>query len=797
MKYLAVLIVFFSTNLLQAQSRIKFVQKNETIQFKVSDDEVYVEYLPNHRGVSQRNSTNILVEDFAILKKSDVVNNRTSSHMNVISDSFARTEPVLIYKDGTKQVARGEINLKLKPEGNISEVLKTIKYTYELNPFKDGLYLVKTELNTAQLFQLVTRLQKHRMVEYADPNFLRMIKPYNDTHLARQWAVENTGSSRGTVDADMDVREAWRYTRGSGIVVAVIDEGVELSHPDLIANLLPGYDATGNGSRGGANRSNNDSHGTACAGIIAAEANNRIGIRGIANEASILPVRIAYSKFDANANRRKWEVNDNWIANGIRWAAQNGANVLSNSWGGGSPSSTKTDAINDAVNQGIIVLFSSGNENKEVSYPANLDNVIAVGASTMCDERKRSSSNSNLVGGDVNPDPMGVSCDRENRWGSNYGDALDIVAPGVEIYTTDLTGAAGSSFGDYNPWFNGTSSACPNAAGVVALILSANPSLSSNEVREILESTTDKISGYSYSTSPAHPNGSWDNEVGYGRVNALRAVESALAKKVSISNINNLCTNGTKTIYLYGNDSNLPVSWSSSYNVDIVSSGNSYVTVRGSSSHTTSGQGWVRAALGSSNASTKNDSFWVGKPNFKLEYSPMGINYVEVTMVSANGTDIHSQGITSTSWQKVSSNGGCYASFGGNGFTGLGHGSCNNWNMTIGVSATNACGTTTIYQDLTPPAPAPCEYSYRIASTASYAYRIIIDPCENLRFSNRSVDGYSSYKTEEAKVRVYDYYGHLVFQIDKLEFDLSSLKRGFYIIKVLIDDQIVTKNIMR
>ena len=183
---------------------------------------------------------------------------------------------------------------------------------------------------------------------------------------------------------------------------------------------------------------------------------------------------------------------------------------MSDSWGGGSPSNTIDAAINSAVTngrngKGCVVLFAAGNNNNNsVSYPASNPNVIAVGASSNCDARKSP-----------------TSCDGEYWWGSNYGTGLDIVAPGVKIYTTDLTGSHGYSSTDYNPTFNGTSSATPNAAGVAALILSLRPDYTGIQVRQMLESTCDKIGGYTYQANVSgQPNGTWCSDVGYGRVNA-------------------------------------------------------------------------------------------------------------------------------------------------------------------------------------------------------------------------------------------------------------------------------------
>ncbi|MEI6409147.1 MAG: S8 family serine peptidase [Bacteroidota bacterium] len=434
--------------------------------------------------------------------------------------------PFLLYSDGTHQGILNQINVGLKSTSDLKWLKSACKSMHldkpVQNEFDPLLFHVNVPDNRmGKAFDIANQLYETGKPAFAEVNFLRLVAPYtNDPLNFAQWAQENTGQywngsswvNIGLADADMDIQGAWQITTGSSsIKVAVIDEGVNINHPDLISNMLTGYDATGNGSAG--NPSGNDAHGTACAGIIAAKGNNGIGIAGNAYNCKIIPVRIAYHA----TGQTQWTFMDSWAANGINWAWQTGAaDVLSNSWGGGSSSSTINAAILNAVTsgrngKGAPVLFATGNDNNNgISNPAANSNVIAVGATSMCDKRKSF-----------------TSCDGETGWGSNYGTGLDIVAPGVKIATTDIAGAAGYNSGDYTYTFNGTSSATPNAAGVMALILSVNGNLTATQARAILESNCDKVGGYSYSSNSSQPNGTWNNEMGYGRVNAQAACLAA------------------------------------------------------------------------------------------------------------------------------------------------------------------------------------------------------------------------------------------------------------------------------
>ncbi len=343
-----------------------------------------------------------------------------------------------------------------------------------------------------------------RLFTAAEPAFmLHDLKETADPLYPTQWALLNTGQ-HGAAFAGIDIRAegAWAITTGSpNIRTVVMDEGFEQNHPDYATNNFGnGY----NTFTASVPSVVYGSHGTACAGIVGALQNNNLGGSGVAPGSRLISVSINFGG-----------TNYNQLADGINWSWQNGADVISNSWGGGTPSALFNTAINNALTngragRGTVVVFSSGNNNGAVAYPANSNpGILAVGAMSPCGQRKTP-----------------TSCDGETWWGSNFGNEQDVVAPGVLIPTTDRQGTNGYTTNDYTPNFNGTSAACPHVAGVAALVLSINGNLTAIQVNDIIERSAQKVRAdlYGYANTGGRTNGTWNNEMGYGLINAQQAV---------------------------------------------------------------------------------------------------------------------------------------------------------------------------------------------------------------------------------------------------------------------------------
>ncbi len=436
------------------------------------------------------------------------------------SPAVVSVEPVLAYQ-GIECVAGDEILAQFDLELSDAQVEQraaecNADVVMEFHGHNGWRLLRSRDTARWSAFDVSSQLRLLEGVQTAEPNLVQFLQPLsdpNDAHFPNQWALRNLGtnspSGLGQAGADIQALGGWDLTTGRpDVIVAVLDEGVDTGHEDLHEKIVAPYDATD----GDTNQEPNpwDGHGTACAGIIAASSNNSTGIAGVAWRSKIMPIRIAFSSAAGN----NWTTQNSWIGLGITTAVLQGADVLSNSWGGGPPSNFITSAIELARSsgrdgKGCVVVFAAGNDDlPSVIYPGSLPDVITVGATNELDRR--------------------VTTAWSGSWGSNYGPEIDVVAPGISIWTTDITGtgagynqgSGGDAAGNYYAWFDGTSAATPHVAGVAALILAAEPLLTSDQVQEIIEQSAEDVVG-----DPQEDVLGRDDYMGWGRINARAALE--------------------------------------------------------------------------------------------------------------------------------------------------------------------------------------------------------------------------------------------------------------------------------
>lgn len=358
-------------------------------------------------------------------------------------------------------------------------------------PALDRIYLLELE-DGQDLAAALAVCRQDPAVEYAELNYLLYEhKSPNDSYFPIQWPLENTaqmypesGSYNhppGKYDSDIDAPQAWDIFTGSAeVVVAVIDTGVDYAHRDIDDNMWVN-DAELNGTTGldddyngyvddiyGYDFINRDGdpmddrgHGTHCAGTIAAETDNAQDVAGVCWQARIMAVKFLGAGGSGSTSD---------AVKSFYYAVANGADICSNSWGGGPYSETLEEALNYADSQGVILVASAGNNYSSYpTYPANYVPMIAVAATDSNDNKPAFSS---------------------------YGSWVDLAAPGVDVLSLRAS-LASSYFGtphdDYTLILSGTSMACPHVAGACALLVGANPTLTRDEVYNLLMTTGDPI----------------------------------------------------------------------------------------------------------------------------------------------------------------------------------------------------------------------------------------------------------------------------------------------------------------
>lgn len=367
-----------------------------------------------------------------------------------------------------------EVVVKFAPGADINSISGKFGMMKKADSYLKGDFVV---FNHANPKAILAQLKNEPGVLVAEQNgiaYMSMVP--NDTYYnPYQWHLTRIGCEA-----------AWNITTGnSGIIVAVVDTGVKQTLQDLAnTTFMAGYDFINLDN----DPTDDQGHGSHVCGTIAQSTNNNMGCAGIAFSSTIMPVKVLNKRGSGTYTQ---------IANGINYAADNGADVINLSLGGSSTSTILEDAINHAWSHGVVVVCAAGNSSSSAPfYPAAYTNSISVSATNYLDQLASY---------------------------SNYGTTIDICAPGGDGNDNNgdgyMDGVLQNTFdrtGEGYFFYTGTSMASPHVAGVAALVRAVNPSLTNAQVRSILETTAEDIGA-----------SGWDQYFGWGIVDALAAVQAA------------------------------------------------------------------------------------------------------------------------------------------------------------------------------------------------------------------------------------------------------------------------------
>jgi subtilisin family serine protease len=373
----------------------------------------------------------------------------------------------------------GRILVKFAP--GISQAgAAAVLYGLDLQPLQllPGLDVFVVETPVGAEAATAAQMSAKPYVLYAEPDYLyyALATPNDPYYADYQWNLAH-------INAD----DAWNTTTGSSsITIAVVDTGVDLTHPDLSSKIVSGYDFVNKDS----DASDDQGHGTHVASIAAATSNNSEGVAGVSWGARIMPIKVLNSAGNGALSD---------VADGIRWAADHGADVINMSLGGSSGSSTLQDAVNYAYGAGALLVAAAGNEYEDgnpTSYPAAYDHVLAVAATTDTDSHASY---------------------------SNSGSYVDVAAPGGDPSSSYdstpehwIVGAYWRGSGYDYAWLAGTSQASPQVAGLAALLLSVNAALSNDQVESVIRSSAVDVGTVGR-----------DDFTGDGRIDVAAAVAAA------------------------------------------------------------------------------------------------------------------------------------------------------------------------------------------------------------------------------------------------------------------------------
>ena len=468
-----------------------YYYKGKKIPLTLNDKKVCVSISKDNKNISDRILTNVKIQDrtgddtfdIFIILRSDF--EKLTSQESWEEDAKSVILTSSYYTENNEEIiATPYLHVKLKKKEDI-DLLNSYAKMYGLKIVKQDLFmplwyiLATTQNCNKNALECANTLWESGKFAVSEPDLCAdNLTCSNDPMFNQQWGLHNSLYS----GIDISVSSAWNYATGKNIKIAILDSGVDLNHNDLASNISNLCYDTETGTSSCMRYGN---HGTQCAGIAAAIKDNNYQIAGVAPDATIVSI----------SNKLKITPNTTInLADGINWAYQHDVDIISNSWYYPTPCETLEDAIQNAFiygrqGKGCVIVFCSGNQHDSiVAYPANCnDLILAVGAINNAGTRASF---------------------------SNYGTELDLVAPGVNILSTFPNDSIG--------YDDGTSMACPHVAGVAALILERNSELTVNQVNSIICSNTKKLSGVNFNITK--PDGSWNNEYGYGLVNAYDAV---------------------------------------------------------------------------------------------------------------------------------------------------------------------------------------------------------------------------------------------------------------------------------
>lgn len=483
---------------------------------------------------------NVFIVLFTVLLTSDTAIN----NVNENKSRYAKDHLIVKLKNNVSQVSAAGISSPISLLSTFRFLIPDFKITrvkplFPLDLHQNTELALKYEMDRfyvvyidpeKDVLQICREFETNELIEFAEPDFIgesaglrnlvSSTKP-NDEFFNRQWGLYNDGSVRtttgrsGKAGADMNVIKGWEIETGSdSVIVAILDSGTKLDHPDLDGRIWinknerkNGRDDDGNGfvddingynfAYENSNVRDDGGHGTNICGTIGASTNNRIGYAGIDQHCKLM---VCKNLDDENLGEYSW-----WSAS-LYYAANNGAKIINMSEGGYDYSKTLNTAVDFAYESGCLIVASMMNKNNDDNYyPASFNNVLAIGATDTDDSR----------------------C-RQFTWGggSNWGSHISVVAPGNRIYGLDY-----SDNDNYDVYWSGTSQATAYVSGLAALLLSQNSARTNKELREIIISTgVDRIG------DPREDSPGWDKYYGYGRIDMYAALTYG---KTPVENIEN------------------------------------------------------------------------------------------------------------------------------------------------------------------------------------------------------------------------------------------------------------------